>query len=87
MSDGGHVCLDWYNERDPSQPTLVILPGLTGKARSSGGGGLVWLACFQVHSLGLLQVAVTRTMCGTGLTTCASRSTGNAGPCLGLELV
>lgn len=31
MSDGGHVCLDWYNELDPSQPTLVILPGLVGE--------------------------------------------------------
>ncbi len=31
MSDGGHVCLDWYNEGHPSQPTLIVLPGITGK--------------------------------------------------------
>lgn len=30
MSDGGHVCLDWYNEREADQPTVLFLPGLTG---------------------------------------------------------
>ena len=37
MSDGGHVCLDWFNERgcdeDDSSgdgPIILILPGATG---------------------------------------------------------
>lgn len=61
MSDGGHVCLDWYNERGPSQPTLVVLPGLTGK------GSLIRklaLTRYLVTNalVQLLQVAVMRTM-------------------------
>lgn len=44
MSDGGHVCLDWFNERGSSQqgvstddsssedsPIVLMLPGVTGK--------------------------------------------------------
>ena len=30
MSDGGHVSIDWYNEVSPHQPTVLILPGITG---------------------------------------------------------
>ena len=37
MADGGHVCLDWFNESDsgttePSidRPTVLMLPGATG---------------------------------------------------------
>jgi len=37
LSDGGHVCLDWCNEKDivedseSSRPTVIILPGLAGQ--------------------------------------------------------
>ena len=44
MSDGGHVCLDWFNERDSGEqgvstgdsnsedsPIVLMLPGVTGK--------------------------------------------------------
>ena len=34
MRDGGHVCLDWYNNYHTSQPTVIILPGLAGKVWS-----------------------------------------------------
>ena len=34
MSDGGHVCLDWYNEYNPTQPIVIILPGLAGNVVS-----------------------------------------------------
>ena len=35
MNDGGHVCLDWYNEMEGEQvdrdrPTVLMLPGMTG---------------------------------------------------------
>ena len=30
MSDGGHVCLDWYNVNTSDQPTVLFLPGITG---------------------------------------------------------
>ena len=30
MSDGGHVCLDWYNVKSQDQPTVLFLPGITG---------------------------------------------------------
>jgi len=30
MSDGGHLCLDWYNETSPQQPTVLFMPGITG---------------------------------------------------------
>jgi predicted alpha/beta-fold hydrolase len=30
MSDGGHVCLDWYNVKSKDQPTVLFLPGITG---------------------------------------------------------
>ena len=30
MSDGGHVCLDWYNDNGKGQPTVLFLPGITG---------------------------------------------------------
>ena len=30
LRDGGHLCLDWYNERSPEQPTVLMLPGITG---------------------------------------------------------
>ncbi len=29
-SDGGHVCLDWFNEKTDEQPTVLMLPGITG---------------------------------------------------------
>lgn len=29
-SDGGQVCLDWFNEKTANQPTMLILPGMTG---------------------------------------------------------
>ncbi|KAL5493878.1 hypothetical protein EMCRGX_G015112 [Ephydatia muelleri] len=35
MSDGGHVSIDWYNERSPRQPTVLILPGITGSSDES----------------------------------------------------
>lgn len=35
MSDGGHVSIDWYNERSPDQPTVLILPGITGSSDES----------------------------------------------------
>ena len=41
MSDGGHVCLDWFNERGSMEergsagseddPIVLMLPGVTGK--------------------------------------------------------
>jgi len=40
LSDGGHICLDWYNDRETPvilsdeqnrQPIVVVLPGLAGK--------------------------------------------------------
>lgn len=39
MKDGGHVCLDWFNEgascgeerRDNGDPIVLILPGVTGQ--------------------------------------------------------
>ena len=30
LSDGGHLCLDWYNEGGGEQPTVLMLPGITG---------------------------------------------------------
>ena len=35
MNDGGHVCLDWYNEMegehvDTDRPTILMLLGMTG---------------------------------------------------------
>ncbi len=33
-SDGGHVCLDWYNEKRDDQPTVLMLPGITGTGSS-----------------------------------------------------
>ena len=39
MSDGGHVCLDWFNERGSAPecsdegaegPIILMLPGVTG---------------------------------------------------------
>lgn len=39
MSDGGHICLDWFNERGTppgfgargsEDPIVLILPGITG---------------------------------------------------------
>ena len=38
MSDGGHVCLDWYNIQSKDQPTVLFLPGITGMAWC----GVVW---------------------------------------------
>ena len=35
MKDGGHVCLDWYNVVDREQPTILFLPGITGKVSTS----------------------------------------------------
>lgn len=31
-SDGGHLCLDWYNEKAAEQPTVLFLPGITGSS-------------------------------------------------------
>jgi len=37
LSDGGHICLDWCNEKDDvmdnesCRPTVIILPGLAGQ--------------------------------------------------------
>ena len=37
FSDGGHMCLDWCNEKDnvadneSFRPTVIILPGLAGQ--------------------------------------------------------
>ena len=31
MNDGGHVCLDWYNEGGREQPTVLLCPGVTGE--------------------------------------------------------
>ena len=44
MSDGGYICLDWFNERDRvvgedssdrgNNPIVLILPGITGNMLS-----------------------------------------------------
>lgn len=37
LSDGGHICLDWCNEKDnvsnneSCRPTVIILPGVAGE--------------------------------------------------------
>lgn len=49
MSDGGYVCLDWFNERGTSEegvstednnsednPIVLMLPGVTGKTVCCG---------------------------------------------------
>ncbi len=33
-SDGGRVCLDWFNEKTDNQPTVLMLPGITGMTLS-----------------------------------------------------
>jgi len=37
LSDGGHICLDWYCEGSQEQPTILMLPGITGIELISSG--------------------------------------------------
>ncbi|XP_064382470.1 protein ABHD1-like [Halichondria panicea] len=34
-SDDGHVCLDWFNEKTDEQPTVLMLPGITGSSNEN----------------------------------------------------
>ena len=47
LSDGGHVCLDWYNDKETPpmlcdeknrRPIVIVLPGLAGEWLVGGCG-------------------------------------------------
>ncbi|KAL5493886.1 hypothetical protein EMCRGX_G015121 [Ephydatia muelleri] len=66
MSDGGHVSIDWYNERSPRQPTVLILPGITGS--SDEGYAQHWIG--DLTHVGYRSVVLNYRGCGsTKLTT------------------
>lgn len=47
MSDGGHVCLDWYNIKSKDQPTVLFLPGITGTVWCTWSCGI---PCLNLNS-------------------------------------
>ena len=42
LSDGGHLCLDWYNEGGGEQPTVLMLPGITGAQEEDVYNEFTW---------------------------------------------
>lgn len=61
MSDGGHVSIDWYNEVSPHQPTVLILPGITG----SSDEGYVQHWIDDLTRIGYRSVVLNYRGCGT----------------------
>ena len=65
LSDGGHICLDWCNEKDGDipdnescRPTVIIFPGTAGEYEQ-------WISVRVFEWMTLLQEAVTRIMLPT----------------------
>jgi len=60
LSDGGHICLDWYCEGSQEQPTILMLPGITGIELISSGCGYYYIDMdIPASNIGLQKSADT----------------------------